>query len=93
MKEKVKSENPLLIFWRSLVSGPDEEKLNIKKQIEEIETNEDKEHISNLLHLVKGPSVKRARFNTDNIIAKVSTKKIRVTTERTQQEEKSLDEK
>ena len=89
MEVKVKSENALAIIWRTLVSSSNKKELDLEKQIEEIKKSEDAEHISNLLNIVKAPSIKRARFNDKNIKAKVSSKNIRITK---QKGEKTIDE-
>ncbi|MCI8640317.1 MAG: hypothetical protein HFJ59_00315 [Clostridia bacterium] len=102
MKMKVKSENPFMLIWNALVRTSYQQKSDIEKQVEKVKESEDSEHILNLLHIVEvPPSVKKARFNTNNIKAKVSSSNIKsevltnnkiVTTERIEQEEKSLDE-
>ena len=101
MEVKVREENPLATFLKALFGNSEQEKSDIEKEIEYIEKQEDAKHISDLLHSVKAPSVKKSRFNTNNIKAKVSNRNtranisennIRVTTERKEQEEKGLDE-
>lgn len=89
---RVNEENPIVLIWRTLVSSSNKEESDLEKEIEEIKKCEDAEHISNLLHIVKAPSVKRARFNDKNIKAKVSSKNIRRTKQvQEQQEEKTIE--
>lgn len=94
MGVKLREENPFVLIWRTLVSSSNsnKEESDLEKEIEEIKKSEDAEHISNLLNIVKAPSVKRARFNDKNIKAKVSSKNIRRTKQvQEQQEEKTIE--
>lgn len=107
MSNIIKEKSGLRLVLEALFSSSNEEKDVLKKQIEEVKKMEDVEHIRDLVKLVEAPSVKEARFNTDNIKAKFSnntrvkrgrteqvevSNNTRVTADRTDQEEKSLDE-